>query len=119
VSVIEFSENRYEKIHTRKIEIATFSHGQNEIIVEGKLKDDRLQEIYRPTGEKALPGTVHHMIIRMRVSSPELIIEDISVVMPIVPYKECPKTRSSFEMVKGMRINFGFTARVIDRVGGV
>lgn len=111
--------NQYEKIHTRRIEVASYDCGRDGIIVEGSLKDDRLQPIHRPDGKQVAPGRVHHMIIRMQVRGPNLTIEDIDVEMPTVPYKECLETLTSLEPVKGLQIASGFTNEVKDLVGGV
>jgi hypothetical protein len=111
--------NQYEKIHTRRIEVATYDCGRDGIIVEGSLKDDRLQPIHRPDGKQVEPGRVHHMIIRMQVRGPDLTIEDIDVEMPTVPYEECIETQASLEPVIGMQIASGFTNEVKDLVGGV
>ena len=74
-----------QKIHTRKFDIAIYEGSDDSIIVEGILKDDRLMESYRLTGECMPPGTIHHMIIRIEVRGPHLVIEDIEVEMPTVP----------------------------------
>ncbi|MEJ2167863.1 MAG: DUF2889 domain-containing protein [Desulfobacterales bacterium] len=111
--------NQYEKIHTRRIEVATFDCGPDGIIVEGSLKDDRLQPIHRPDGKQVAPGRVHHMIIRLRVRGPNLTIEEIEVEMPTVPYEECRETLTSLEPIKGLQIASGFTNEVKDLVGGV
>ena len=116
--MIKLDKSKHEKIHTRRIDVTTYDGGSDAIIVEGKLNDDRFKEIYRPTGENVPPGTVHHMIIRMKVKRPQLIIEDIDVDMPTVPHDECPETRNSLKPVIGMRITSGFTNSVKDRVGG-
>jgi len=111
-------KTKFEKIHTRRIDVTTYDGGTDAIIVEGKLKDDRFQHIYNLTGDSMPPGTVHHMIIRMKVRCPDLTIEDIDVDMPTVPHEECPETRTSLAPVIGMRITSGFTAGVKDLVGG-
>jgi hypothetical protein len=116
--MIEIDTDKHEKIHTRRIEVATYDCGQDGIIVEGKLKDDRLHEIYRSTGDHVPPGRVHYMVIRMHVRGPNLTIEDIEVDMPTVPYEECIATLTSLEPVKGMRIASGFTNDVKELVGG-
>ena len=117
--MIEIDKTKYKKVHSRQIDINTYDCGSDAVIVEGRLKDDRFQKIYRSTGESVPPGTVHHMIIRMKVRSPELTIEDIDVDMPTAPHAECAQTRTSLEPVKGMKITSGFTNNVKDRVGGV
>ena len=116
--MIKIDENKHEKIHTRQITVTTYDTEEASVIVEGVLKDDRLKEIHRPTGENVPPGTVHHMIIRMKVNMPRLTIEDIDVDMPTVPHDECPETRNSLEPVIGMRVTSGFTNSVKDLVGG-
>ena len=116
--MIKIDADLHEKIHTRRIEVATYDCGQDGIIVEGKLKDDRLQAIHRPDGEHVPPGRVHHMIVRMLVRGPKLTIADIEVEMPTVPYTECIETLASLEPVKGMHIASGFTNDVKEVVGG-
>lgn len=106
------------KIHTRNIDIATYEGSKDTIIVEGILKDDRLFEWYRPTGEKFPPGTIHHMIIRLEVKGPKLVIEDIEVEMPSVPHELCRETLDCLTPIKGLPIVAGFTSRVKSLAGG-
>jgi hypothetical protein len=116
--MIRVDETKHEKIHTRQITVTTYDTSGDAIIVEGVLKDDRLKDAHRPAGKTIPPGTVHHMIIRMKVVRPRLTIEDIDVDMPVVPNEECPETRDSLKPVIGMRITAGFTNSVKDLVGG-
>jgi hypothetical protein len=99
-------------IHNRKIDITTYEGAHDSVIVEGILHDERLVETYRPTGDKHPPGTVHHMIIRMEIKGPKLIIEDIEVEMPTIPYEACLETLNTLNQLKGMPIVSGFTAKV-------
>jgi hypothetical protein len=105
-------------IHNRKIDITTYAGAHDSVIVEGILHDERLVETYRPTGDKHPPGTVHHMIIRMEIKGPKLIIEDIEVEMPTIPYEACLETLNTLNQLKGMLIVAGFTAKVKNLVGG-
>jgi hypothetical protein len=86
--------------------------------VEGILKDERLFESYRPTGEKTPSGTIHHLIIRILVRGPQLVIEDIEVEMPTIPHALCRETLECLLPVKGMPIVRGFTSKVKALVGG-
>lgn len=106
------------KIHTRRIDIATYEGDSESIIVEGVLHDERLAVSYRPSGESLPPDTVHYMIIRMEVRGSKLVIEDIDVEMPTVPNPECQETLDSLVPLKGLPIVSGFTNRVKDLVGG-
>jgi len=110
--------NKGKKIHNRKIDINTYEGASDSVIVEGILHDVRLAETYRPTGDKHPPGTVHHMIIRMEIKGPKLIIEDIEVEMPTIPYEACLETLNTLNQLKGMPIVAGFTAKVKNLVGG-
>ena len=117
--MINIDQVRKQKIHTRCIDVATYEGGADSIIVEGILTDERLVNSYRSGGETLPPGTVHHMIIRMKVRGHKLVIEDIDVEMPTVPRQECHETLDSLAPLKGMPIVSGFTNRVKDLVGGV
>lgn len=116
--MINLYSTKKQKIHTRRIDIATYEGGSDSVIVEGVLTDERLATSYRPTGEPLPPGTVHHMVIRMEVRGPKLVIEDIEVEMPTVPMPECRETLDSLLPIKGLPIVSGFTNRVKDLVGG-
>lgn len=108
-----------KKIHTRKIDIATYEGAEDSVVVEGILVDDRMFGTYKPTGKKVPPGTVHHLVIRMEVKGPLLIIEDIEVEMPTVPLELCRETLDCLEPVKGVRIVSGYTEKIKALVGGV
>ena len=116
--MIKTGKTLKQKIHTRRIEIATYEGGTDAIVVQGVLTDERLATSYRPTGETLPPGTVHHMIIRMKIRGPKLVIEDIEVEMPTVPMQECRETLDALTPLKGLPIVSGFTNRVKDLVGG-
>ena len=60
-----------QKIHTRKIDIATYAGTSDSITVEGILHDQCLMDTYRPAGEICPPGTIHHLMVRMEVRGPD------------------------------------------------
>jgi hypothetical protein len=107
-----------QKIHTRKIDIAVFEGHENTIVVEGDLKDDRPLKNYRINNDILPPRTIHHMIIRIEVKGPQLIIEDIEVEMPTVPHEVCRETLDCLKPVKGSPIVSGFTRKIKTLVGG-
>jgi hypothetical protein len=111
-------KKRGKEIHNRKIEITTYEGTSDSVIVEGILHDERMVETYRPTGESHPPGTVHHMIIRIEIKGPKLVIEEIEVEMPTVPYEACIETLDTLNQLKGMPIVAGFTAKVKSLIGG-
>lgn len=107
-----------QKIQSRKIDIAVYKGSEDSIVVEGILKDDLLLDSYRLTGERIPSGTIHHMIIRIEVKGPQLIVEDIEVEMPTVPHELCQETLECLTPVKGMPIVSGFTSKVKTLAGG-
>lgn len=106
-------------VHTRTISIATHADGDDGIVVEGVLKDDRLAAHYTFKKDKLPPGTIHHMVIRMRVTGAQLTIEEIEVEMPGTPHGDCHEVKNSLQALTGIRIAPGFTTRVKRTVGGV
>jgi hypothetical protein len=108
-----------QKIHTRQIDIAIYVGTADSIIVEGTLRDERLLDSYMVNGAKRPPGTVHHMIIRMEVKGPRLVIEDIEVEMPTIPHEACIETIECLDSMRGAAIVSGFTARLKERVAGI
>jgi len=106
------------RIHSRGIDVTTYTAGSDAVIVEGRLNDTRFKPTYYLSGDMRPPGTVHEMVIRMRVAGIDLTIQDIDVVMDTVPREECRETLNSLLPVKGMQIKAGFTEQVKARVGG-
>ena len=107
-----------QKIRARHIDIATFEGTDDCVVVEGIFKDDRFFDMYLHTGKISPPGTIHHMVIRMEVSIPQLIIRDIEVELPSVPHKICRELQQSLDPVRGLPIASGFTRKAKDLVGG-
>lgn len=109
MNLVEPCKNR--KIHTRKIEISTYEYDEENIVVEGILKDDILIPMY-VSGEEQEPHTPHHMVIQMLIESSSLTIRDINVEMSTVPYEWCKETLGSLDPIKNLKIEPGFTSEV-------
>jgi hypothetical protein len=113
------TKEKGNKVHTRSIEINTYEHDDQHLVVEGCLMDKRTGEYFLISGEKRPPGMIHHMVIHMLVNISTLTIEDIEAEMPTVPREECLETIESLAPVKGMRIASGFTLKVKELIGGI
>ena len=111
-------KNKGKKLHNRNINISTYDYDDQHIIVEGELRDERLAISYNFNKEKQLPGTVHHMIIRLLIQFPGFMIKDVEVEMPGIPRKECVETVKTLDIIKGMNISQGFTLKIKDILGG-
>ena len=113
------NSSKGRKIHTRNIEICTYESGSENIIVEGRLKEDRLIPFYHNSGEKHPPQTVHNMVIQMLVECSSLTIRKINVEMPGTPHEDCIQTSNSLQKLNGLRIAPGFTSKVKKALGGI
>ena len=109
---------RGKKVHTRTIEVSTYEHDGQRIIVEGVLRDERFQESHILTGETFPAGVVHNMVIRLLVNCSSLLIEDVDVELKAVPREVCRETIDCLAQIKGMTIARGFTSTVKRLAGG-
>jgi hypothetical protein len=115
----EIPNDKKHPVHTRCITVTTYSLGDDSILVEGELKDDRLVEIFSvTTGEKMGPGVVHELIIRLVIKGPFFSIDDVDVEMRHIPREDCLALRDSLRPLIGQNIGPGFTRWVKDSFGG-
>ena len=106
------------KIHTRQISAETYVVDENNLLVEGVLKDDRIKDSCRATGEVIPAGTIHHMVIRLHLKLPSLVIEDLEVEVISAPYPDCLETCEIMNGMKGVSISSGFSKKVRSVAGG-
>lgn len=107
-----------EKIHTRRIDVATYEYDGQRIIIEGILRDERFHESYSVTGEAMPNGVIHHLVIRLLVHCADLLIEDIDVELIAVRMDECREIIDCLAPVKGMTLTRGFSSKVKELAGG-
>jgi hypothetical protein len=106
-----------ELVHNREISIRTFDLGDHCILVEGSLIDHR----HRPWENEALDGPmlVHHMVIRLKVRGPAMLIEQADATMPHHPREECQVVLPWIRNLEGLTITQGFTMKVKRAIGGI
>ncbi len=103
-------------VHTREISIKTYDLGDHSILVEGSLIDHRDQPERDRVEESEL---VHHMVIRLKVKGPGMLIEEAEATMPHHPREECPEVLPSMRNLEGLEISPGYTMKVKRAIGGV
>lgn len=108
-----------EPAHKRNIEVITYSADENHIITEGSLTDVRLKDYYKFTGERVDSGTLHDLKLILLIKIPELVIEDLEVVIETVPRSDCMLISKTLDSVIGMAIRGGFSSKVREAAGGV
>ncbi len=104
-------------VHSRGISIQTSDLGDHHILVEGSLIDHR-----HPPRQSDAPGEselVHHMVIRLKVKGPEMLIEEAEATMPYHPREECPEVLPWFRNLEGLGITSGFSMKVKRAIGGI
>lgn len=114
-----FDPDKCDLLHSRNIHIDSYIYDQDAIALEGRLTDDRRNQVHNLFGEARPPGTVHDLVIRMIVRGPKLLIEDLEVEMLTVPNPDCREALASLLPLKGESITAGFTAKVHRLVGGI
>jgi hypothetical protein len=108
-----------EPAHKRNIEVTTYSMDENHIITEGRLTDVRLKDYYKFTGERVDSGILHNLKLILLLKTPELIIEDLEVIIETVPRSDCLLIGKTLDPVIGLQIKGGFSAKVRELAGGV
>jgi hypothetical protein len=103
-------------VHNREISIRTSDLGSHTILVEGSLIDHR----YRPMQNEGLeePELVHHMVIRLKVKGPGMLIEQAEATMPHHPREECPEMLPWVRNLEGLQIAPGYSMKVKKTIGG-
>lgn len=110
---------REAPVHERKLEIRTYPQPEGRVIVEGWLKDDRLQPGYHWDGRTRPPGVVHWMGVRLLIGDWPLTILEAEAEMPGVPHELCTTTAEAVKKIVGLSITAGFSSQVRKRFGGV
>lgn len=106
-------------LHTRSITVNTYEIGENILLIEGILKDDRFFPSYFYSAKKFIdPGTIHHIIIRLKISLPEIEITDAEAEMAAVPNEICQEVKDAVTKLIGIRIKQGFTQKIRKLFGG-
>ncbi|HSB05511.1 MAG TPA: DUF2889 domain-containing protein, partial [Thermodesulfobacteriota bacterium] len=89
-------------VHTREISIRTSDLENHYILVEGCLVDHRYRARHSEASEE--PDLVHHMVIRLKVKGPGMLIEQAEAAMPHHPRRECPEVLPWIRNLEGLEI---------------
>jgi hypothetical protein len=103
-------------VHNREISIKTSDLGEHYILVQGSLIDHRYPPGHNEISEES--ELVHHMVIRLKVKGPEMLIERAEASMPHHPREECPEVLPWIRNLQGLRIAPGYSMRVKKVIGG-
>jgi len=110
---------REAPVHERRLELRTYPVENDQLVVEGWLKDDRLIRGYHWNGKPREPGAVHRMCVRMLIGGWPVTILDAEAEMPRTPHELCPGTLNSVQKIVGTQIVPGYGEKVNQLIGGV
>lgn len=106
-------------IHQRTITIKTFETDNNTLVIEGTLIDDRLCKTFIYLLSAFVdPKIVHHIIVRMEVSCPDLIIKSVNTNMHEIPHEVCRDINDYGDNLIGMSLLKGFNSNISQVLGG-
>lgn len=110
--------NNLGPCHTRNISVNCYCKDDKILVVEGSLKDERISEGKTEKFEALhKKDIIHHMLVRMDVSLPQLDIISISAELKTIPNAACAGSKNSITKLIGLRIKHGFTDAVRNLLG--
>ena len=106
-------------VHERRLELRTYPLKNNQLVVEGWVRDERLVQGFHWNGEPRHPGVVHLMCVRMLIGDWPVTILDAEAEMPEIPHELCPSTLEEVKKIIGLQITSGYSEKVNHLLGGV
>jgi len=100
------------------LDVRTYPLRNDELIVEGWLRDERFMPGYHWDGTPRQPGVVHWMCVRLLVGGWPLSILDAEAEMPGVPHELCTTTMERLKRLVGLSIASGYSRKVLKCLGG-
>ncbi|HMC39470.1 MAG TPA: DUF2889 domain-containing protein [Acidimicrobiales bacterium] len=113
-----------EPLHAREYSVRAWKISDDSMLLRGAVMDLKPGAPFAARIE-AMGGTdpggsmgVHHMVVDLVVSYPDLTITDASVVFETFPQPGCPAISAHYRELVGLSIARGFTHEVRQRFGG-
>lgn len=103
-------------LHTRNYDVLAFRKDAGTLLLRGEVRDVKPPGLYIPGDPE--PLTVHHMVIELSITVPDLVIVEASARMGTHPQPACPDVMPSYERIVGLSIARGFNAKVRELFGG-
>ena len=105
-----------EPLHTRNYQVEAFRRSPEEFVLIGSIIDRKPGGYFIETDPE--PFTLHHMVVELTVSYPELVIVGSEVTFNTFPQELCPAIAGRYGDLVGVSIARGFTHQVRERFGG-
>jgi hypothetical protein len=110
------SDSSFEEIHERDYVVKAYRKDENTIVLRGAVRDEKPAGLYIPDDPEPLP--LHHMVVALTVTMPEMIITEAEIEFEVYPHGGCPAIATHYEKLIGLSITRGFTHKVRELFGG-
>lgn len=105
-----------QPIHTRTYDVQAWKRSETAIVLRGTVRDVKPPDLYIEGDDE--PLTIHHMIVDLEVSFPDLQITAAEVVFESHPHELCPSITEHYGKLVGLSIARGFTHKVRELFAG-
>ena len=103
-------------IHTRRYEVRSYKLSEDRFLLRGVVVDEKPAGLYVAHDPEVL--WVHHMVVDLELSFPNLVIEKASATFHERPHAHCTDIEPEYEKLVGLSIARGFNAKVKELFGG-
>jgi hypothetical protein len=105
-----------EPLHDREYRVRAYRVSSERIRIMGAVRDQKPPGLYLDGDPD--PLTVHHMVLALDISFPELEIVEVTTTFEMYPNEVCPSIVPRYQELIGTSIARGFTHRVRELFGG-
>jgi Protein of unknown function (DUF2889) len=105
-----------ELLHDRTYRVRAYRRSAQELRLRGMVRDIKPAGLY-VEGDPA-PLQVHHMVVDLIVSYPDMTITAVDVQIETHPHDGCPRIADHYQKLVGLSISRGFTHQVRELFGG-
>ncbi len=103
-------------VHNREYRVQSYRLSKDRILIQGALRDQKPPGMFIPDDPE--PMTIHHMVVEIEVSFPQLEILAARTNFDTFPQESCPEIIQHYDKLVGLSFTRGFTHRVRDLFGG-
>ncbi len=103
-------------LHNREYRVQSYRLSPDLLLIQGALRDQKPPGIFIPDDPESI--TVHHMVVELEVSYPELEIVGVRTDFDAFPHESCPVIIDHYEKLIGLSFARGFTHKVRELFGG-
>ena len=103
-------------IHTRNYETKVYRLDDGRLLARGAVCDTKRAGLY--VTDDPDPLDIHHMVVELEVSVPDLTITGARTSFETYPNATCPDIATDYDQLVGLSIARGFTHKVRELFGG-